>query len=300
MTEAGAVNSEPSGSASGQGNLNEMYLPFTEEELQGHFVDTAADHLGYYRNHLAKQMEYDERFWVVTTLKKLFDAHVDANGQYRNALTQVLDCCLNSPPDGYSNWRDALGKEPRLLFEVAMPAPNAYRAFLKSHYHEVTLNLKSLEGKRAPRTRFEGQTWVDAVLVGDTGVAVLFEAKVLSDVSCRIHYDVTRNQIARNIDVMLEPGQEQSSVPLLQTRNPELSHFVLLTPEIFKNDYPESRLYGWLMEKYKDDPKLLAGHLSHREEAGTVEHASRRMGWLTFEKCNKKLPGACPWMKTSE
>jgi len=300
MTEAGIASKGPSGSASDEAVLNETYLPFTEEELKGHFVDSEADHLGYYRSHLGKQMEYDERFWVVTTLKKLFDAHMGANGPYKDALTRVLDRCLSFPPSGYSNWRAALGKEPRLLFEVAMPAPKEYRNFMKSHYHEVTLSMKSLEGEPPPRTRFEGQTWVDAVLVGDTGVAVLFEAKVLSDVSCRIHYDVTRNQIARNIDVMLEPGQGQSSVRFLQTRDPELSHFVLLTPKIFKKDYPESRLYGWLMKKYMDDPKLLAMDLRHRENAGAVEQASKRMGWLTFQKCNKKLPGACPWMKTSE
>jgi hypothetical protein len=37
-----------------------------------------------------------------------------------------------------------------------------------------------------------------------SGVAVIFEAKVLSDVSTHVRFDLTRNQLARTIDVMLE------------------------------------------------------------------------------------------------
>jgi len=78
--------------------------------------------------------------------------------------------------------------------------------------------------------RLEGATKVDAVLLApDTGFAVLFEAKVLADVSGGVEFDVLRNQIARNIDVMLEPNP-RVMCPLNQ-RNPDRSCFVLLTPE---------------------------------------------------------------------
>lgn len=51
----------------------------------------------------------------------------------------------------------------------------------------------------------EGATKADALLLAeDTGVAVIFEAKVLSDVSKDITFDVARIQIARLVDVMLE------------------------------------------------------------------------------------------------
>jgi hypothetical protein len=51
----------------------------------------------------------------------------------------------------------------------------------------------------------EGATSVDALLLNeDTGLAVLFEAKVLSDTSSHTSYDAARNQLARNVDVMLE------------------------------------------------------------------------------------------------
>jgi hypothetical protein len=46
-----------------------------------------------------------------------------------------------------------------------------------------------------------------------TGVAVIFEAKVLSDVSTHITFDVARNQLARTIDVMLEANPQLQPHP---------------------------------------------------------------------------------------
>jgi len=205
--------------------FDEVYLPFTEGELKKHFVPSESDHIAYYKKRLGKRNEHNERFWIVTTLKSLVDAHRGGN----EALDHLLTGCIGEPPREYSDWRSALGEKYRLFFEVAMPAPQQYRAFLKDHYREVTLNFP-LMMTPGPGTQYEGKTWVDAVLVGETGVAVLFEAKVLSDISCRVKYDFTRNQIARNIDVMLERGHGQSGVPLLRNREPLLTYFVLLTP----------------------------------------------------------------------
>ena len=42
------------------------------------------------------------------------------------------------------------------------------------------------------------------MLLAATGVAVIFEAKVLSDISAHVTFDLARNQLARSIDVMLE------------------------------------------------------------------------------------------------
>ena len=282
--------------------FDEVYLPFTEGELKKHFVPSESDHIAYYKKRLGKRNEHNERFWIVTTLKSLVDAHRGGN----EALDHLLTGCIGEPPREYSDWRSALGEKYRLFFEVAMPAPQQYRAFLKDHYREVTLNFP-LMMTPGPGTQYEGKTWVDAVLVGETGVAVLFEAKVLSDISCRVKYDFTRNQIARNIDVMLERGHGQSGVPLLRNREPLLTYFVLLTPSKFKRkendsdepDYHDSRLYGWLMEEYKRNPAVLAKHLHHRNDDGTVERATQRMGWLTFEDCYAQLPDSCPWMRSS-
>jgi len=42
------------------------------------------------------------------------------------------------------------------------------------------------------------------MLLADNGVAVIFEAKALSDISTHVTFDLARNQLARNIDVMLD------------------------------------------------------------------------------------------------
>ena len=139
----------------------------------------------------------------------------------------------------------------------------------------------------------EGATKVDAMLIAPaTGFAVLFEAKVLADASSSIGFDVLRNQLARNIDVMLQPNPNLEDP--LPRRRPERTCFVLLTPEIFRS-HPESRLYGWLMRDYRTSPAALQRDLPHR--AGTdLAAVASRLGWLTWEDCNEVRPGACPWL----
>jgi hypothetical protein len=148
---------------------------------------------------------------------------------------------------------------------------------------------KAAQGRHA----LEGATKVDAMLIApETGFAVLFEAKVLADASCGVGFDVLRNQLARNIDVMLQPNPNLQK-PLTQ-RLPERTCFVLITPEIFR-DHPESRLYGWLMRDYQHHPAALQRDLPHRTGTDFASVATR-LGWLSWEDCNRVLPGACPWL----
>jgi hypothetical protein len=87
---------------------------------------------------------------------------------------------------------------------------------------------------------------------------------------------------------------------LLAQRRPDWSYFVLLTPELFKMKRWESRLYGWLMRQYTENPELLMKHLEHRQEPDAVSAASQRIGWLTWEKCqelmNENSKEGCPWL----
>jgi hypothetical protein len=132
-----------------------------------------------------------------------------------------------------------------------------------------------------------------------TGVAVIFEAKVLSDVSTHITFDVARNQLARTIDVMLEANRQLQ--PPLCLREPKQTFLVLLTPARMQaqgagNAASGSRLYGWLMPAYKDpDGSLLQQHLPHRDGQELAEVA-KRLGWARWEDCNTLVPGACPWL----
>lgn len=49
------------------------------------------------------------------------------------------------------------------------------------------------------------------------------------------------------------------------------------------------------MHEYRFSPAALARDLPHRKGVDFAE-VSGRLGWLTWEECNRILPGACPWL----
>jgi hypothetical protein len=148
------------------------------------------------------------------------------------------------------------------------------------------------KGRDELRRTLEGPTNVDAMIVSpETGFGLLVEAKALSDISHDVSFDPMRNQIARNLDVMLEPN---GSLPApLSGRDPERSFFLLVTPQLFI-DHPTSRLYGWLMSDYRDNAGALARDLVHR--ADRLEGVRDRIGWVSWERINSLVPGACRWL----
>lgn len=154
-----------------------------------------------------------------------------------------------------------------------------------------------------PRSRLEGQTHADGMLIArDSGVAVIFEAKVLSDVSTSVTFDIARNQLARTIDVMLEDNQDWPRLDRrLRSRKPDLTYVVLLTPAIMQpsgstHALGKNRLYGWLMPEYQDHTSgLLRQHLPHRSEH-ELAGAADRLGWASWEDCQAIVHGACPWL----
>jgi len=283
------------------------YMPFDPEDMEPHFLNFHEGHLNEYRK---RNREYNERFWVFTTLKHLFDQYVSSECSSGSGLVKLIEGLFgDGPPRGFKSWTDALGDCPRLFFEVNMPRPIEYREFLVERFQKVTLPPRSFQDSVPVGTRFEGQTKVDAVLYGKPGVALLFEAKVLSDASPTVRYDVTRNQIARSIDVLLEtpakPGDGLSTgEELRRQRDPDRSYFVLLTPAIFKDERRKSRLYAWLMAEYMSPSStVLAEDLSHRTDKESVKRVTHRIGWLTFEQCHQELKrvdpssrGASPWL----
>jgi hypothetical protein len=302
--------------------IDQDYLPFTAGQLAGHFAPVAAmgDHLAYYRasakraaNFKAaplagtpaelgkvvkwgRQMEKDERFWVAATLMQLFHAP-----NRIELFARMLRHCLgDTPPGSLPSWEEALGHEQFLYFEANLPSPAGYSDQLGRHLDEHILVPYLREAAKLSRQRgrkLEGATNVDALLTAPgTGFAVLFEAKVLSDISPGVQFDVLRNQIARTIDVMLEPNAQLR--PPLSERRPDRTCFVLITPEIFRRN-PDSRLYGWLLPAYQQDPALLQRHLAHRQPA-ELASVPQRLGWLTWEDCNHLHPGACPWLPAQQ
>jgi len=306
--------------------IDSVYLPFSVEQLEAHFVPTAgrsADeqttrHLRHYldgaeRYHsfqadhpdrrglsLSKsrtpcQIEKDERFWVVTCLMSYY--HSADRTEHLNALMRL--CYGDTPPlAGIASWDECLDGKLHLFFEVSLPSPPGYKRWLAEHLDQrqiipYVLDAGRRRGTDEVRGGLEGATHVDAMLLNaGNGFGVLFEAKALSDVSYLVSFDTMRNQIARSIDVMLERNDDLPEP--LSLRQPERTLFALLTPEIF-HQHPHSRLYGWLMKEYRDDPTALARDVPHRQSVDWSEVA-HRIGWLTWEDCEQVLPGSCPWL----
>ena len=309
--------------------LHQTYLPFTADQLREHFAPVAVPgernrHLQYYlasveearkydervrsgvrptraQTRRGRQMEKDERFWVVTALMSLY--HADDGIGRGKLFARLLERAGLRPPPGFPGWEDALAGALDLFFEVNLPSPARYRVWLRDHLIERTPIPYLKEQAEAPRARLEGTTKADAMLLAHaSGVAVIFEAKVLSDISTHVTFDLARNQLARSIDVMLEANPTLPAP--LSLRKPERTFLVLLTPTLTQpgragDAISKSRLYGWLMPAYKDpNSSLLRQHLPHRDSHQLAESA-KRLGWASWEDCHAVVPGACPWLTTS-
>ena len=294
--------------------IDKTYLPFTEEDLRRHFVGDKKGQLEYYlksakRYHefmssgaatagvplseskLPRQIEKDERFWTITAIKHVYDDPSRAP-LFEKLLRQAYG--VTPPIRTIPSWEECLEGDMLLYFEARLPSPESYVSWLRSKLQQRQMIPYVLDAARRESARpLEGATHVDALLFNiANGFAWLLEAKVLSDVSPSISFDNFRNQIARNIDVMLDRTSQPANG--LEKRDPEKTLFGLLTPAAFK-EYPSSRLYGWLMEEYRSKPEALSRDLGHRKDADW-KAISKRIGWVTFEDFEKVRPRACPWL----
>ncbi len=295
--------------------IDPIYLPFTPAELKAHLLLDVEGHIRYFqdsakryrdfcRNNVDRkgipiskaqlpcQIEKDERFWTATTLKSLFDSP-----NRTDALLEILEHEFGSHPPiaGFRSWVDCLSGPLRLIFEGVLPSPSSYVSWLRANLDSHQLIPYILHAaKRTNERALEGATHVDAILINEqNGFSLLIEAKVLSDISYGVSFDNYRNQLARNLDILMEPCDGVCDP--LNKRNPASSLFLLLTPKCFKEN-PHSRLYGWLFNEYKTSPDSIGRDLPHRLNVDWRE-LSRRIGWMTFEQLNRAVPGACPWLR---
>jgi len=299
--------------------MHPVYLPFSEEQLLSHFTDINKNgrcvknvkHLRYYKQSIERyvnylknnpiargkplkdtrtpcQIEKDERFWTASCLMTIFYS------QHRAVdLTKLfIKAYGNTPPlKGVNSWEECLEGELHLFLKPNLPSPESYKRWLRENLtkrHFIPHVLNSADGK----VNLEGPTNVDAMFLNSkNGFAVIIETKVLSDISYDVTYDTIRNQIARNVDVMLE--ENRKLCPPLNKRDPEKTLFLLITPKLFR-DNPSSRLYGYKMREYKTNPESLAADLPHR--SCNWEEISKRLGWLTWEDFKDVNKNCCLWL----
>ncbi len=277
-------------------------FPYSREQVLEHFLHADAvgegpeRHLGRWEQRIAQAptkdasfLYRDETLWTAGALIAV-QRSPNAARVWRKLCERLFG---SKPPleEGVS-WSELLSGDNRLLLEVSLPSPLSYRTWLADNLvdrHALVTQKKSAASRKLA---LEGATHLDALLINSsTGFALHFEAKVLSDVDAKTTHDPLRNQLARNIDCLLdEPGTNK----VLTARRPDRSFMALLTPELFRTNQ-HSRLYGHLYDEYKTTPGALALDLPHRAPE-LCASASRRLGWLTFEDVRAELPGSCPWL----
>lgn len=297
----------------------------TMREGSGKEVNQDFKHLKYYLNSAIKynkwnespgvinltnlrascQIEKDERFWTLQTFLSIFEQEKKENR--KNDLIELLSKGFgkNPPLKDFKSWDQAIGspEDLVLIIEANIPSPIKYKEHLSQNLKSkqfipyVRKAAEEINGKNY-RNSLEGPTNLDALIINvDTGFNIFFEAKVLSDMSYMISYDDSRNQIARNIDVMLSKHSFTGNNDLRDKMDPKKSLFVLLVPEKFKGDDKTSRLYNYKMKDYRSNPDTLKIDLKHRDDINDWHSIARRIGWLSWEDFNRVNKKCCPWVK---
>lgn len=134
--------------------------------------------------------------------------------------------------------------QPRLSFWQAVASPDDYQ---EESRRRMLRSRNPLWAARAASTApVEGPSEID-VTVEAENLIVFIEAKLGSDISMNTTYDPHRNQIARNIDCLIERAGSKAAAFWMLVR-----------------DEDPARAYVQLMESYKADPELLSRDLPHR------------------------------------
>jgi hypothetical protein len=149
-------------------------------------------------------------------------------------------------------------------------APRAYEALSRERmrtaenpaWRERSLDMNSVEGPSEIDIMFEGRSYIAFV-----------EAKLGSDVSLSTTYDPERNQIARNVDCVLE---------VCGKRRPVFWMFV--------RDRQPTRAYVQLMERYRMASELNRS-LPHRA-AARLEEVASGLAVVTWAELMRLLVGA--------
>jgi len=150
---------------------------------------------------------------------------------------------------------------PAIKLWRAVPSPSAYERASRAR---MSTSVDAATRERAQLSKpVEGATEVDITIEGPDLLWFL-EAKLHSDLSANTTYDPTRNQLARNIDVLLEQARGRRAV---------MSLVVL--------DRGAHRFHTQLVAQYRTNPRSLYEALPHRtpEELDAVLRDLRVILW---------------------
>ena len=164
-------------------------------------------------------------------------------------------------------------KEAELSFERGLPPPDKYLKWVSAEvmYHPIRYIREQAKERNKSQEKLEGDTQVDAIIETDNFL-ILIEVKFTSDISPYTKFGLTRNQIARLIDV---------GISEVQSHNKDKKLIVLCcTPdELFKK---RSRLYYYKVREYSDISNILSD-LPWRT-IDEINENLRKVGWVSLEK----------------
>jgi hypothetical protein len=236
--------------------IHSVYLPFTTAQLRSHFapVDSRSaeeleSHIRYFLDSATRykqfcdefpdrcginltklktpcQTEKDERFWGTSCWLSVF-----YSANRLDVLCELMRRCFGDKPPiaGFADWRACFAGTLYLYFEAHLPSPQSYRQWLWKNIKERNVVPYVIAAAQRRNRNLEGPTHADVLLINaDNGLALLVEAKGVSDISYDVSFDLMRNQLARNIDVSLERNE---TLPFpLSVRDPERTLVILQTP----------------------------------------------------------------------
>ena len=159
---------------------------------------------------------------------------------------------------------------PRPALWSAVPSPLAYEAASRVRMRESGNREWVLRAQNPDPV--EGSSEIDVTFEHDQFL-VFVEAKLGSDISMDTKYDPQRNQIARNIDCLIEKAGDRTPVFWLMVR-----------------DEAPDRAYVQLMNAYKADPTILARELPHRDPS-KLHEVSRNLTTLLWSDFSELVCG---------
>ena len=151
--------------------------------------------------------------------------------------------------------------------------PRAYEAASRKrmlHSGDPLLTARASDPKPV-----EGNSEIDVVFEVSE-LLVFVEAKLGSDISMQTTYDPSRNQIARNIDCLID--ESRGRIPMFW---------------MFVRDLGPKRAYVQLMREYRDNPGTLARDLPHRDPA-VLEAIAQRLIMVTWRDLGRQVCAVQP------